>query len=189
MSSAKLWKTKLSKTPKFLLMLVLITSWIFSGWPPIWQNPRIFLGAERALAATIYQRTPNRTSITSGLSFTVSMDEYIGVGYDSGCNLGTATKTYYQGTPYWGLAFLNKDRSDFIAISDELVPASTLSHTFIKNFPAKTEIGEVIFICAETPAISFNDWYLTQYTGNDLEILDAANPITVTNISISSTSQ
>jgi hypothetical protein len=117
------------------------------------------------------------------------MDEYIGVGYDSGCNIGTASKTYYNGMPYWGLAFLNKDRSDFIAISDELVPSTTLSHTFTKNFPAGTEIGEIIFICSETPEISFDDWYLTQYTGNDLEILNPANPITITTVSTSSTSQ
>jgi len=32
------------------LVFILIISWIFSGWPPIWQNPRIPPGIERALA-------------------------------------------------------------------------------------------------------------------------------------------
>lgn len=160
----------------------------FSKIPKFFLVGTLFL-ALPVSAATIYQRTPNRGSIDSPVSFTISMDEYIGTGHDSGCNLGTATKAYYQGTPYWGLAFLNKDRSDFIAISNELVPSATLSHTFVENLPAGSEIGEVIFICSETPQISFNEWYVTQYTGNDLEVLNAANPITVTTISAPSTSQ
>jgi len=32
---------KIAAILKFSLILVLITAWIFSGWPPIWQNPTI----------------------------------------------------------------------------------------------------------------------------------------------------
>jgi len=184
-----MWKTKIFKMSKFLrvsIIFLIIFAWIFSGWPQIFNFPSEI---QKAQAAITYQRTPNGISITSPVNFKISMDEYIGVGYDSGCNIGTASKTYYNGMPYWGLAFLNKDRSDFIAISDELVPSTTLSHTFTKNFPAGTEIGEIIFICSETPEISFDNWYLTQYTGNDLEILDSTNPIIITTVSTSSTSQ
>jgi len=35
MSSSKLWKSKLLKTSKFFLAIVLIFAWIFSGWPRI----------------------------------------------------------------------------------------------------------------------------------------------------------
>jgi len=41
MSSIWLWKTKLPKIARFLLIFVLAASWLFSGFPSIWQNPRI----------------------------------------------------------------------------------------------------------------------------------------------------
>jgi len=44
MSSIKMWISKMSKIAtisKFLLIFLLITGWIFSGWPQIWQNPPI----------------------------------------------------------------------------------------------------------------------------------------------------
>lgn len=39
MSSAKLLKIKLEKTSKFLLIFVLISGWIFAGWPQIFDFP------------------------------------------------------------------------------------------------------------------------------------------------------
>jgi hypothetical protein len=42
----------LGEISKFLLILVLITGWIFSGWPRIWQNPFISLEIQEVSAAT-----------------------------------------------------------------------------------------------------------------------------------------
>jgi hypothetical protein len=39
MSIDHLWTTKMRKTSKFLLIFILITSWIFSGWPQIFNFP------------------------------------------------------------------------------------------------------------------------------------------------------
>jgi len=46
------WKSKIIKTSQFLLVFVLISGWIFSGWPQVWQNPRIPPKVQWALAAT-----------------------------------------------------------------------------------------------------------------------------------------
>ena len=39
------------KTLKFLIIFLVITGWIFSGWPPIWQNPPIPPKIQKAQAA------------------------------------------------------------------------------------------------------------------------------------------
>jgi len=39
MSIPQLWTTKILKIAKPLLIFLIIFSWIFSGWPPIWNNP------------------------------------------------------------------------------------------------------------------------------------------------------
>jgi len=38
MSRARLWKSKLFKISRFLLIFVLITAWLFSGFPRIWPH-------------------------------------------------------------------------------------------------------------------------------------------------------
>jgi len=38
MSNPKMW---ISKVSKFLLIFILITAWLLSGFPAIWQNPKI----------------------------------------------------------------------------------------------------------------------------------------------------
>jgi len=41
MSRVKLGIIKFSKISQFFLIFVLITAWLFSGFPQIWQKPRI----------------------------------------------------------------------------------------------------------------------------------------------------
>jgi hypothetical protein len=36
-----MWINKTTKITKFLLIFLLITAWIFSGYPQIWQNPPV----------------------------------------------------------------------------------------------------------------------------------------------------
>ena len=54
MSSSKLWKTELSKISKFLLVIVLISGWIFSGWPQIFNFPPKVQEAQAAIATKTY---------------------------------------------------------------------------------------------------------------------------------------
>ena len=44
---------KLTTILKFSLVLILITGWIFSGWPRIWNNPRIPPEVQEAQAALL----------------------------------------------------------------------------------------------------------------------------------------
>ena len=39
MSMPKLWKTNFNKFLKIFIVFLIIFTWIFSGWPQIWQNP------------------------------------------------------------------------------------------------------------------------------------------------------
>lgn len=54
MSRAKPWKSKIIKISKFLLIFVLVVSWIFGGWPQIWQKPPFPPEVQKAKAATTY---------------------------------------------------------------------------------------------------------------------------------------
>lgn len=56
MSIPKMWINKLVKISKFLLIPILIFSWIFSGWPPIWQNSQIPPKIQEAQAASTITR-------------------------------------------------------------------------------------------------------------------------------------
>lgn len=161
---------RFAKSSKLLFIASLVSLLFFARLPE----------TQKAFAAVTHQHKQGSAASGVDFSFDVSMDEYIGNGESSGCNIGTPTASYYQGTPYWGIAFLNKDRTDFVAVSDEVVPSTTLSYTFTKNFPVGTEIGGVTFLCSENPSISFDAWYGTQYTGNDIEKYDTKNPLALT---------
>jgi len=50
MSIPSLWITKMRKTSKFLLIFILITGWIFSGWPQIFNFPPKIQQARAATA-------------------------------------------------------------------------------------------------------------------------------------------
>jgi len=74
MSRAKLGKSKIFKISRFLLILVLIIGWIFSGWPQIWQNPAFPPEIQEAFAAVAYdagsESHTGTTGSTSQASFT-----------------------------------------------------------------------------------------------------------------------
>lgn len=54
---------------KFFLILILVVSWVFSGWPPLLRNPRIPPATKEAQAATT-----NTIFLTTGTSWTVPSD-------------------------------------------------------------------------------------------------------------------
>lgn len=47
-----------SKNLRTLLVFLILSSWFFSGWPPIWQNPRIPPHIKEAKAATTGEKYP-----------------------------------------------------------------------------------------------------------------------------------
>lgn len=55
-----------------IFIFILIFSWIFSGWPQIWQNSKIPPKTQEARAATTFERTPSGANITSPVTFYVS---------------------------------------------------------------------------------------------------------------------
>jgi len=44
-------KTLIIKIGRFLLVFVIISGWMFSGWPQIWQNPPFPPKIQKAQAA------------------------------------------------------------------------------------------------------------------------------------------
>ena len=76
---------KLTTILKFSLVLILITGWIFSGWPRIWNNPRIPPEVQEAQAATIINVSPNakHANDTSGEAISeITGDDAAAADYD-----------------------------------------------------------------------------------------------------------
>ncbi len=57
---------KLAEISKFLLILLLVTGWLFSGFPKIWQNPRITPEIQKVQAAA-YTVTDTYWAFTTNL--------------------------------------------------------------------------------------------------------------------------
>ncbi|MBI2120476.1 MAG: hypothetical protein HYT94_02520 [Parcubacteria group bacterium] len=61
------------KFPKFVLILLLIFGWIFSGWPPIWNSPPFPPKPETAYAAVGYDQTATGNNGTGNTSVTATI--------------------------------------------------------------------------------------------------------------------
>ena len=59
-------KSVILKISRFFLVTILIFAWIFSGWPPIWQSPRIPPGIQEARAALPTFVAPGTTTKGAG---------------------------------------------------------------------------------------------------------------------------
>jgi len=57
MSTPKMWISKILKISRFLIIFLLITGWVFSGWPRIWKTPRIPQEIQKTLAVETYYAT------------------------------------------------------------------------------------------------------------------------------------
>lgn len=78
MSIPKMWISKVAKISKFLLIFLVITGWIFSGWPPIWQNPPApldkYLSRRFPPEVQVAQAATTTIFLTTGTSWTVPND-------------------------------------------------------------------------------------------------------------------
>ena len=52
-----MWISKILKISRFLIIFLLITGWVFSGWPRIWKTPRIPQEIQKTLAVETYYAT------------------------------------------------------------------------------------------------------------------------------------
>src|SRR3989338_1841846 len=66
-------KSMVLKISRFFLVVILMIGCIFSGWPQIWQNPRIPPNIQKAQAAINFERTPSEISILPPASIGVSV--------------------------------------------------------------------------------------------------------------------
>jgi len=83
MSIAWLWKNKVIKISQFLLVLVLITVWIFSGWPQIWQKPPFPPKIQEAKAATV-TLLPNAAGTDTNWTYVGGALDYTNLQTDDG---------------------------------------------------------------------------------------------------------
>jgi hypothetical protein len=82
-------KIRLSRCFRLLLTFLLVFSWLFSGWPPVWNNPRIPPRVQKVQAVN-YLANPSFTGGSTGWTLTTST--YDSTYYqDSAGSAGTAT--------------------------------------------------------------------------------------------------
>ena len=91
---------KLHKT----LILLLIFAWFFSGWPQIWNNPRIPPKAHEAQAVIRHQRTPSETSIISPVSISIAVNYPDDLMYDGSIGSVGLTLEPLLNMKWWGIA-------------------------------------------------------------------------------------
>ena len=72
MSIPKMWINKMSKIARISIIFLIISAWIFSGFPQIWQNPRIPPLLQQAHAQGVNVKVGTFTKITTTGNQTVS---------------------------------------------------------------------------------------------------------------------
>ena len=104
-------KSVILKISRFSLVTILVFGWLFSGWPPIWQNPQFPPKIQKAQAAINFERTPSEASILSPASIGVSVvfpDDLIYNGSPcsaSPCPIGSVglTREPLLNMKWWGI--------------------------------------------------------------------------------------
>lgn len=116
-----------------ILIFIVIFGWIFSGWLPIWQNPRIPPGIQKTLAAIILERTPSEANINSPVAFYVS------------ATFSEFTTNFNGNEKWWNLAVYD-DKNTY---TSECFPTTEpLPNSIIFNLPPSdyvaVEIGAAV---------------------------------------------
>ena|SRR3989338_3415384 len=130
------------------LIFILMIGWIFSGWPQIWQNPRIPPNIQKAQAAINFERTPSEISILPPASIGVSVvfpDDLIYNGSPcsaSPCPIGSVglTREPLLNMKWWGIVVYT-ETDNFVS---ECVSTTLPLPTAVFNLGAgdyKTEIS------------------------------------------------
>ncbi|MDP3778884.1 MAG: hypothetical protein Q8R30_02410 [bacterium] len=112
----------------FLLIFILITGWLFSGWPPIWQNPRVPPQTKQAKAvATNMLLFWDGSTAPSGWSIVTSYDTKFPRG-ESAANFGVTGGSSTH-TPTSGTVVNNASSVGKAAAGSTAVSAYTHTHT------------------------------------------------------------
>jgi len=101
---------------KFLIILFIITGWIYSSFPQIWQNPPVPPEIQEAQAAITFERTLSEASILPAVSIGVSVifpDDLIYNGSPcstSPCPIGSVglTREPLLNMKWWGIVVDNE---------------------------------------------------------------------------------
>lgn len=157
-SKFKIQNPKFKRISKFLLILLLVFGWIFSGWPTIWQNPRIPPEIQKALAAQVTIDSTVSTAAAEhlgGSPTTVFISQTTGYAfYVDSAGTAVYSKTT-DGGATWGTAVTVDSKTDIIQIAvwyDRWTPGDTT--------------GNLIHI-ATTDATNDDIWYRTLDTSDD----------------------
>ncbi len=155
---------RLSKISQFFLILVLMTGWIFSGWQPILQNPRIspkIQGVQAEMASILsplsnpnvsYSRTPSGSNVTGAVSISVLVDSFNNFGLID--------------LRYWRVEFRNATGTtegtggNFYS---EIVPTLELSREFVIPLPPGDYTDIVFLGCTAIENCNDNDADINMY--------------------------
>jgi hypothetical protein len=97
--------------------------------------------------ATTYNRSPAGASITSPVSFNITLDTFNGVF--GGC---------FGDKNYWGISVY--DHGNEIEYYSEAVSSTTLSHIFVMTLPVADDYNYVTGVCSGDNVLSGTDnWY------------------------------
>ena len=128
---------KFYKFLKISIIFLIIFAWIFSGFPRIWQNPRIPLNIQKTRAAINFERTPSEVSILPPASVGVSVvfpDDLIYNGSPcsaSLCPIGSVglTREPLLNMKWWGIVVYT-ETDNFVS---ECVSTALLLPTAVFN--------------------------------------------------------
>lgn len=147
-------KSAILKISRFFLVTILVFSWIFAGWPQIFNFPP---GIQGARAAITHQRTPNEASIVSPVSISVSLIYLDDLIYDGSVGSVGLTREPLLNMKWWGIAAYT-ETDNFVS---ECVSTTTPLPTAVLNLGigdyktaislAETKEGCEAFSVAEYP--------------------------------------
>ncbi len=128
---------RLSNISQLFLILVLITGWIFSGWPQIFSFPPKI---QKVQAARTFELTPSGASASSPVSINLSVAYPDDLIYDGSARSVGLTLEPLLNMKWWGIV-VHTETDNFIS---QCVPTASPLPTAIFNLAAgdyKTEIS------------------------------------------------
>lgn len=120
MKKVKLKKILKKSIIKVFLIFVLVLSWLFSGFPPIWQNPRIPPEIKKALAAEVTIDATVNTSAAShngGSPTTVFISTTTGYAFYRDLGGGIAYRKTTDGGATWSAAVAVTAQTDTFQVA------------------------------------------------------------------------
>ncbi len=152
------------KISKFILILFLVFGWIFSGWPPIWNEPQFPSSPESAYAAVGYDQTATgnngtgNTSVTATVS-TAGTDRVLlaTVSYNAGVSQANdATVSGGGGGLAWSRVTGNSSAGSTVAVEVWVAVSSTTQSSQVITASFSTTRRATLVVSSYTGVSPYN---------------------------------